>query len=87
MVGFNIRILQETLKLDVLQQLSLAPTVRPAVSVSRQFFLSPGRILIEMCLDRAVAYYGDKIAMHVVITNSSNRTIRKIKVINKNLFI
>lgn len=32
-----------------------------------------------MCLDKAVYYYGEKLAMHVVITNSSNRTIRKIK--------
>lgn len=79
-MGFNVRILQETLRLSVLEGLSLTPTTRPAVSVSRQFFLSPGRILIEMCLDRAVVYYGDKVAMHVVITNSSNRNIRKIKV-------
>lgn len=80
MAGFHIRVVQETLPVAVLEQLALAPTSRPVVSVSRQFFLSSGRILIEMCLDRSVVYYGDKVAMPVIITNNSNRTIRKIKV-------
>lgn len=79
-VGFNIRVKQECLSVPVLEQLSLTPTSRPATLVARQFFLSPGRLQIEMCLDRSVVYYGEKVAMHVVISNSSTRTIRKIKV-------
>lgn len=79
-VGFNIRVMQECLSLAVLEQLSLAPSARPATLVARQFFLSPGRLQIEMCLDRSAVYYGDKVAMNVVISNSSTRTIRKIKV-------
>lgn len=79
MVGFNVRVIQETLPVPLLEQLSLAPSTRPATLVARQFLLSPGRMQIEMCLDKAVFYYGEKLAMHVVISNSSNRTIRKIK--------
>lgn len=65
--------------MPLLEQLSLAPSTRPATLVSRQFLLSPGKMQIEMCLDRAVVYYGEKLSMHVQITNNSSRTIRKIK--------
>ncbi|KAK4027074.1 hypothetical protein OUZ56_016093 [Daphnia magna] len=78
-VGFNVRVTQETLPVPLLEQLSLAPSTRPATLVSRQFLLSPGKMQIEMCLDRAVVYYGEKLPMHVQITNNSSRTIRKIK--------
>lgn len=78
-VGFNVRVTQETLPVPLLEQLSLAPSTRPATLVSRQFLLSPGKMQIEMCLDRAVVYYGEKLSMHVQITNNSSRTIRKIK--------
>ncbi|EFX75307.1 hypothetical protein DAPPUDRAFT_306848 [Daphnia pulex] len=78
-VGFGVRVIQETLPVPLLEQLSLAPTTRPATLVSRQFLLSPGKMQIEMCLDRAVVYYGENLTMRVQITNNSNRTIRKIK--------
>lgn len=78
-MGFNVRVTQETLPVPLLEQLSLAPSTRPATLVSRQFLLSPGKMQIEMCLDRAVVYYGEKLSMHVQITNNSSRTIRKIK--------
>lgn len=78
-MGFGVRVIQETLPVPLLEQLSLAPTTRPATLVSRQFLLSPGKMQIEMCLDRAVAYYGENLTMRVQITNNSNRTIRKIK--------
>ncbi|KAI9563806.1 hypothetical protein GHT06_011272 [Daphnia sinensis] len=78
-VGFNVRVTQETLPVPLLEQLSLAPSTRPATLVQRQFLLSPGKMQIEMCLDRAVVYYGEKLSMHVQITNNSSRTIRKIK--------
>lgn len=78
-MGFGVRVIQETLPVPLLEQLSLAPTTRPATLVSRQFLLSPGRMQIEMCLDRAVVYYGENLTMRVQITNNSNRTIRKIK--------
>ena len=76
-----MRIVQEQLPAQAIEQLSLAPTTRPATLVSRQFFLAPGKLQIEMCLDKAIYYLGDKLVMNVVINNSSNRAIRKIKVL------
>ena len=77
-----MRIVQEQLPAQAVEQLSLAPTTRPATLVSRQFFLSPGKLQIEMCLDKAIYYLGDKLVMNVVINNSSSRAIRKIKVLH-----
>jgi Arrestin (or S-antigen), C-terminal domain len=79
-VRMNIRVIQEQIAENLKEHLAVMPLSRPATMVGRQFFLSPGRIQIEMCLDKAVTYYGDRIAISVSITNSSNRTIRKIKV-------
>ena len=43
------------------------------------FLLSPGRLHLEMCVDRSVVSYGEKLDLHVAISNSTNNTIRKIK--------
>ena len=79
--ALKIRVLQEQLLPKAIEQLALAPTVRPATLVCRKFFMSPGKMQIEMCLDKAIYYLGDKLVMNVIINNSSNRTIRKIKVL------
>ena len=44
-----------------------------------RFFLSPGRLHVEMCIDKAIVYYGEKLDLQVVINNFSNKTIRKIE--------
>ena len=61
-----------------MQKLSLSPA-GPTTGVMHQFLLSPGRLHVEMCVDRAVVFYGEKFDLHVAITNFSNKTIRKIK--------
>ena len=61
-------------------ELFLAPITYPTTRVDvRHFLLSPGRLHVEMCVDRAVVFYGEKFDLHVAITNFSNKTIRKIK--------
>ena len=66
------------LPLSLLKQLSLAPVAYLA-SLDSHFLLSTGRLHVEMRVDRSVVYYGEKLALHVAITNFSNKTIRKIK--------
>ena len=61
-----------------MQKLSLSPA-GPTTGVMHQFLLSPGRLHVEMCVDRAVVFYGEKFDLHVAITNFSNKTIRIIK--------
>ena len=61
-----------------MQKLSLSPA-GPTTGVMHRFLLFPGRLHVEMCVDRAVVFYGEKFDLHVAITNFSNKTIRKIK--------
>ncbi|KAG8185912.1 hypothetical protein JTE90_028910 [Oedothorax gibbosus] len=57
------------------------PNVRqPSTLVSKGFVLSPGKLSLEVTLDREYYYHGDKIAVHMVATNHSKKTIRNIKV-------
>ena len=62
--------------MSLLQQLSIAPINCPTTRNFHIFF-SPGRIHLEMCVDRPIVYYGDKFDLHVA--NNSNKTIRNIK--------
>ena len=75
-VEYDIRVIQEMLPLSILRQLYLAPVTCPA-SLDLHFGRK-GRLHVEMRVDRSVVYYGEKLALHVAITNFSNKTIRKI---------
>lgn len=75
----RIRTLQQSLPASVLERLPVV-SKQPAVMVNRHYFMSPGNIQIEACLDKNVFYFGDQMAVNVVITNTCNRTVRKLKV-------
>lgn len=51
---------------------------QPSTMVSKGFVLSPGRMQMEVTLDKEYYFHGDKIAVHVIITNHSKKTIRYI---------
>lgn len=42
--------------------------------------LSPGKLTLELSLDREQYFHGDKILAHVVVTNHSKKTVRSVKV-------
>lgn len=42
--------------------------------------LSPGKLTLELSLDREQYFHGDKIIAHVVVTNHSKKTVRSVKV-------
>jgi len=57
------------------------PVVRqPSTVVSKGFVLSPGKMQLEVALDKEYYFHGDKIAVQMVVTNNSKKTIRNIKV-------
>ena len=72
-----MRVIQGTY--PVREKLFVLPIKSPATRVLRRFLLSPGRMQLEVSLDRAVVHYGEKFAMYVAISNNSSKTIRKIK--------
>ncbi|KAF8778757.1 arrestin, lateral eye-like [Argiope bruennichi] len=57
------------------------PNIRqPSSLVSKGFVLSPGKLQLEVTLDKEFYFHGDKIAAQMVVTNHSKKTIRNIKV-------
>ncbi|KAK2719684.1 hypothetical protein QYM36_005235, partial [Artemia franciscana] len=55
------------------------PVGPPATCVSRQFLLTPGRVQIEMNLDKPALRSGERLIMSVAISNTTNKTVKKIK--------
>lgn len=64
------------------------PNIRqPHTMVSKGFTLSPGKLQLEVTLDKEYYFHGDKVAAHVVITNHSKKTVRyEFQVINLSTF-
>lgn len=65
-------------------QLQHAPASRgrrlPSALVSKGFTFSSGKINLEATLDKEIYYHGEKLAANVVISNSSRKSVRNIKV-------
>ncbi|GFR04142.1 arrestin, lateral eye [Trichonephila clavata] len=51
-------------------------TRQPSTVVSKGFVLSPGKLQLEVTLDKEYYFHGDKIAVQMVATNHSKKTIR-----------
>lgn len=65
-----------------IRKLYYAPTienVQPSIEVQKEFVMSPGRLHLELSLDKEMYYHGESIAVNVQITNNSNKTVKKIK--------
>ncbi|XP_028050485.1 arrestin homolog isoform X2 [Monomorium pharaonis] len=50
-------------------------------AVEKPFLLSEGRVRLEAGLDHAIYEHGDSINVHVNVNNTSNKSVRRIKVI------
>ncbi|XP_018300462.1 arrestin homolog isoform X2 [Mycetomoellerius zeteki] len=55
--------------------------VGPHAAVEKPFLLSDGRVRLEAGLDHAIYEHGDLINVHVNVSNNSNKSIRRIKII------
>ncbi|XP_023239522.1 arrestin, lateral eye-like [Centruroides vittatus] len=53
---------------------------QPSASVGKSFVLSPGKLQLEVTLDKEIYIHGDKVAAHVSISNYSKKTVKCIKV-------
>uniref|UniRef100_A0A7N5PA18 Arrestin, lateral eye-like n=1 Tax=Ailuropoda melanoleuca TaxID=9646 RepID=A0A7N5PA18_AILME len=63
-----------------LQYYSGGPDVRqPSSLVTKGFVLSPGKLQLEVTLDREYYFHGDKVIAKVLVTNHSKKTVRNIK--------
>ena len=60
--------------------LPLMPLGRPSGHASHRLALSAGHIDMELSLDKGAFFFGEEVHINAVINNSTNRTIRKIKV-------
>ncbi len=54
--------------------------VPPVVSVSRSLMFSPGRIYLEVNLEKTCITDGEPLLVYVTINNHSNKSITKMKV-------
>ncbi|XP_067145499.1 arrestin homolog [Centruroides vittatus] len=59
---------------------TLLSTASPCASVSKTFIFSPGRLEIEVLLDREIYHHDDVMHIHVTVNNNSNKTVHKVKV-------
>ncbi|XP_011168606.1 arrestin homolog isoform X2 [Solenopsis invicta] len=55
--------------------------VGPHAVVEKPFLLSDGRVRLEAGLDHAIYEHGDSINVHVNVSNTSSKSVRRIKVI------
>ncbi|RWS25973.1 arrestin: lateral eye-like protein, partial [Leptotrombidium deliense] len=58
-----------------------SPTTRqPSAIVSKGFMLSAGKLNLEATLDREIYFHGDKLSVHISVSNYSKKSVRNIKV-------
>lgn len=53
---------------------------QPSTLVSKSFTFSPGKINLEVTLDRDIYYHGEDLAAHIQVSNSSKKSVKGIKV-------
>ncbi|XP_050431872.1 arrestin homolog [Adelges cooleyi] len=67
-----------------IKKLQYAPPSRgqrlPSSLISKGFTFSNGKISLEVTLDREIYYHGEKVIATVVISNSSRKSVKNIKV-------
>lgn len=56
----------------------------PHAAAEKPFLLSDGKLELEASLDKAVYSHGQPIRVNVALHNNSNKTVRKMKVNDKN---
>ena len=42
--------------------------------------LSPGKLCLEVTLDREMYFHGDRLSAHVTVSNYSKKSVRSVKV-------
>ncbi|XP_054270968.1 arrestin homolog isoform X2 [Macrosteles quadrilineatus] len=52
----------------------------PRAAADKPFLLSDGRLVLEASLDRAIYCHGDTVLVNIHLTNTTNKTVRRIKV-------
>lgn len=67
-----------------IKKLQYAPSTRgqrlPSSLISKGFTFSHGKISLEVTLDREIYHHGEKVIATVVISNSSRKSVKNIKV-------
>jgi len=53
---------------------------QPSTLVSKGFTFSPGKINLEVTLDRDIYYHGENMAAQIQINNTSKKSVRSVKV-------
>jgi arrestin-2 len=53
---------------------------QPSTLVSKGFTFSPGKINLEVTLDRDIYYHGEDMAAQVQVNNTSKKSVRSLKV-------
>ncbi|CAG0885119.1 unnamed protein product [Cyprideis torosa] len=52
----------------------------PSALVSKGFALSPGKLNLEVTLDREIFYHGDQVVTNVIVNNNSRKIVKGFKV-------
>ncbi|VVC34503.1 Arrestin,Arrestin-like, N-terminal,Arrestin, N-terminal,Arrestin, conserved site,Immunoglobulin E- [Cinara cedri] len=67
-----------------IKKLQYAPPTRgqrlPSSLISKGFTFSHGKISLEVTLDREIYYHGEKVVATIVVSNSSRKSVKNIKV-------
>ncbi|XP_066246741.1 arrestin homolog [Euwallacea similis] len=58
----------------------LAEVPNPEATIEKPFLLSDGKVMLSATLDKGIYSHGEEIKVSVQVKNSSNKTIRRIKV-------
>jgi len=53
---------------------------QPSSLITKGFKLSPGKLTVEVSLDRDIYYHGEEIGAHVAVTNTCKKSVKNIKV-------
>lgn len=56
------------------------PAPQPVIEAQKDFMMSPAPLHLECTLDKEMYYHGESINVNVVVSNNSNKTLRKIRI-------
>ncbi|XP_045115157.1 arrestin homolog [Portunus trituberculatus] len=53
---------------------------KPTASCTKEFLLSPGKLHLQVALDRQIYYHEEAVKVAVTVSNQSNKQVKKVKV-------
>ncbi|KAK8390683.1 hypothetical protein O3P69_010413 [Scylla paramamosain] len=82
-VQWELRIFRRSCVRLLIRRFQYAPAKqgrKPTASCTKEFLLSPGKLHLQVALDRQIYYHEEAVKVAVTVSNQSNKQVKKVKV-------